>query len=224
MNVETIELSTCCDAKVVVEIYEGYNEHDHWGICADCSEWTVFATDLTDWPTSDVDESIEELQTPFTGATQALNNISDSERLRYIGTNCNLPTSIVDNFQPKVISWVTPRIGITSRDGVRQALEDGCFVINTAEEINNEAHIKIGVDGGSGKVLRQLNQIKDVMTNVLATTDQKVVVHCAMGMERSVLSVVWFMANTWGMDLGNALAKVQEKRPIALNRLVWITM
>ena len=62
------------------------------------------------------------------------------------------------------------------------------------------------------------------MTNVLATTDQKVVVHCAMGMERSVLSVVWFMANTWGMDLGNALAKVQEKRPIALNRLVWITM
>jgi len=67
MNVETIELSTCCDAEVVGEIYEGYNEHDHWGICADCSEWTVFATDLTDWPTSDVDESIEELQTPFTG-------------------------------------------------------------------------------------------------------------------------------------------------------------
>jgi hypothetical protein len=42
-------------------------------------------------------------------------------------------------------------------------------------------------------------------------------------MERSVLAVVWFMANTWGMTLENALAKVQEKRPIALDRLSWIT-
>jgi len=214
--------SICCDAKAVGGLVE--QDEGDWGVCAQCNDWAMFEEDS--FNAADTDRypmyTAPERQNTFTGANQALKNATDAQRLRDIGPKCNLPNTVVANFQPKIISWVTPRIGITSRDGVDQALEDGHFVINTAAEIYNKAQVKIAVDAGSGQVLRQLNQIKDIMTNVLATTDQKVVVHCAMGMERSVLSVVWFMANTWGMELKTALTKIQEKRPIALDRLSWI--
>ena len=212
MPVVTVQLSTCCDAKSLGEVAHQGSGEGGWGICSQCHDWSMFEVDTFD----EFDEP--EYHVPFTIPPTA----TDAQRLRTIGPQCDLPTPIVDNFQPKIISWVTPRIGVTSRDGVPQALEDGHFVINTAEEQVNKAHVKIAVKVGSGHVLEQLNQIKVIMDNVLTTTDQKIVVHCAMGMERSVLAVVWFMANTWGMTLENALAKVQEKRPIALNRLSWI--
>ena len=226
-KVVTVKLSTCCDAKSLGEIAHNYanNGDGGWGICSQCHDWTMFeadeynGADMDDWDEIDFpNTSPTTTPRPFTIPPTA----TDAQRLKTIGPQCDLPTPIVDNFQPKIISWVTPRIGITSRDGVPQALEDGHFVINTAEEIINQAHIKIAVKVGSGQVLRQLNQLKDIMTNVLNTTDQKVVVHCAMGMERSALTVIWFMANTLGMTLETALAKCQEKRPIVLNRLSWI--
>ena len=212
MSVVTYMLSTCCDAKSLGEVAHQGSGEGGWGICSLCHDWSMFEEDTFDeWDTP-------EIHTPITIPPTA----TDAQRLRTIGPQCDLPTPIVDNFQPKIISWVTPRIGVTSRDGVPQALEDGHFVINTAEEQHNKAHVKIAVKVGSGHVLEQLNHIKVIMDNVLTTTDQKIVVHCAMGMERSVLAVVWFMANTWGMTLETALAKVQEKRPIALDRLSWI--
>ena len=226
-KVVTVKLSTCCDAKSLGEIAHNYaNKGDGgWGICSQCHDWTMFETDeyngadMDDWDEIDFpNTSPTTTPRPFTIPPTA----TDSERLLTIGPQCDLPTSVVNGFKPSILSWVTPRIGITSRDGVEQALADGHFVINTAQEINNGAHVKIAVEAGSGQVLRQLNQLKDVMTNVLATTDQKVVVHCAMGMERSALTVIWFMANTMGMKLETALAKCQEKRPIVLNRLSWI--
>jgi len=212
MSLVTVQLSTCCDAKSLGKVaHQGAGE-EGWGICSQCHDWSMFEA-----------ETFDEFDVPkFTTPILIPPTVTDVQRLHTIGPKCNLPTPIVDNFQPKTISWITPRIGVTSRDGVPQALEEGHFVINTAEEQINKAHIKIPVEAGSGQVLRQLNQIKDIMGNVLTTTDQKIVVHCAMGMERSVLAVVWFMANTWGMTLENALAKVQEKRPIALDRLSWI--
>ena len=212
MSLVTMQFSTCCDAKALGEVAHQGSGEGGWGICSQCHDWTMFDTDKFD----EIDEP--EHHTPFTIPPTA----TDAERLRTIAPLCDLPTPIVNGFQPKIISWVTPRIGVTSRDGVPQALEDGHFVINTAEEQFNNAHVKIAVKVGSGHVLEQLNQIKMIMDNVLTTTDQKIVVHCAMGMERSVLAVVWFMANKWGMTLENALAKVQEKRPIALDRLSWI--
>jgi len=212
MSLVTLQLSTCCDAKSLGEVAHQGSGEGGWGICSKCHDWSMFEADTFD------EFDVPKFTTPITIPPTA----TDAERLRTIGPQCDLPTPIVNDFQPKIISWVTPRIGVTSRDGVPQALEDGHFVINTAEEQFNNAHIKIPVKVGSGQVLRQLNQIKDIMGNVLTTTDQKIVVHCAMGMERSVLAVVWFMANTWGMTLENALAKVQEKRPIALDRLSWI--
>ena len=220
MTLVTTQVSTCCDAKSLGEVVG--HEDFTWGICSQCHDWTMFDIDtshdnLDEW---DEDELYKIHNVPITTPTM----LNDTQRLRDIGPKCNLPNSIVANFEPKIISWITPQIGITSRDGVLQALEDGHFVINTAIEQTNKAHIKIPVEAGSGQVLHQLNQIKDIMNNVLTTTDQKIVVHCAMGMERSVLAVVWFMANTWGMTLETALAKIQEKRPIALNRLSWIAL
>ena len=212
MSLVTMQFSTCCDAKALGEVAHQGSGEGGWGICSQCHDWTMFENDTFD--EIEEPEHHEPITIPHTA--------TDAERLRTIGPQCDLPTPLVNNFQPKIISWVTPRIGVTSRDGVPQALEDGHFVINTAEEQFNNAHVKIAVKVGSGHVLEQLNQIKVIMDNVLTTTDQKIVVHCAMGMERSVLAVVWFMANTWGMTLENALAKVQEKRPIALDRLSWI--
>jgi len=217
MTLATTLLSTCCDSKSLGEIAGQGSGEGGWGICSKCHDWAMFDIDIDDeW---DEDELYKAHNMPITTPTM----LTDTQRLRDIGPKCNLPNSIVANFEPKIISWITPRIGITSRDGVLQALEDGHFVINTAIEQTNKAHIKIPVEAGSGQVLRQLNQIKDIINNVLTTSDQKIVVHCAMGMERSVLAVVWFMANTWGMTLETALVKIQEKRPIALNRLSWIT-
>ena len=93
-----------------------------------------------------------------------------------------------------------------------------------ADEIHNDAQVKIPVEIGTGMVIHRLTEIADVMDKVFTTTNQKIVVHCAMGMERSVLAVVYFMASKWRMQLRQALKQVQSKRPIAVDRLHWITL
>jgi hypothetical protein len=60
--------------------------------------------------------------------------------------------------------------------------------------------------------------IKD---DVIANFDPSII--SWVGMERSVLAVVWFMATKWRMQLHQALKHIQTKRPIALNRLDWIS-
>jgi len=149
---------------------------------------------------------------------------SSKERLNFIGPKCGIKDDVIANFDPSIISWVGERIGITAEDGVKQALADGHFVINVAGEINNEAQAKITIEAGNGRVIHDLTAVADTMETVFNTTNQKIVVHCAMGMERSVLAVVWFMATKWRMQLHQALKHIQTKRPIALNRLDWISM
>jgi len=51
---------------------------------------------------------------------------------------------------------------------------------------------------------------------------QKVVVHCYMGMERSVLSVVWYMHKYLGMGIDQAYEQIFMNRPIAADRRHWI--
>jgi len=148
--------------------------------------------------------------------------VSDAERMVDVGIACGIAPEVYNKFQPSTISWITDRIAVTSRDGVDQALSEGHFVINTADEINNNAQVKIAVDAGSGNVLSQLNSIYKVMDTVLTGSTQNVVVHCAMGMERSVLSVVWYLANKNNMTLKRSLGLVQSKRAIAQDRLSWI--
>ena len=211
-------VSECCGGEPYLSLDHSLGE-DPWGRCSDCNQWSMFE-DRTEWD----EDYIAELPSNNTGPTGQPVTIpqsySDKDRLAEIAKNNSI--DFPEKFDPKIISWVTDRIAITSRQGVAQALSDGHFVINTAEEINNDAHVKKAVKPGSGTVLHVLNAILNVIDNVLYTTNQKVVVHCAMGMERSVLSVVWYLANTNGMTLESALNLVQSKRPIAMNRLNWI--
>ena len=210
-------LSTCCDTTSIGETCEGI------GICSQCNDTVSFEerdefeldTELENeysWQ-----QYIKPSPTPFTAKP-----VSDAQRMVDVGIACGIAPEIYNKFQPSTISWITDRIAVTSRDGVAQALSEGHFVINTANEINNDAQVKIAVDAGSGNVLAQLNNIYKVMDTVLTGSAQNVVVHCAMGMERSVLSVVWYLANKNNMTLKRSLELVQSKRAIAQDRLSWI--
>lgn len=50
----------------------------------------------------------------------------------------------------------------------------------------------------------------------------RVLVHCAQGVERSPLAVVWFLHSRRGMQLDDAYAYVMAKHPPTQNRLSWI--
>lgn len=133
-----------------------------------------------------------------------------------------VPRPIPDGFDPACISWVTDRVGITAVDGVDEALELGYFVINVAGEIDNGADVKLPIDPGSGTVRARLGEIVEHMRQAIDGQGREVVVHCAMGMERSVLSVVWYLHVDTGMTIDQAYDMVFEARPIACDRRHWI--
>jgi hypothetical protein len=209
-----IKISKCCDSHAVGEL--GEVEDATFGKCSDCGDYTFF--DTVDEARA---ESLEESnKTPHT----FIEHGTSRDRLQIIGPKCGFPEGVITNFNPAIISWVAERLGITAEDGVDQALADGHFVINTANEIHNDAQIKMAVEPGSGTVLNTLNVISEVVTNVLTTTNQKVVFHCAMGMERSVLACIWFMASQWRMRTDKSYQQIKKNRPIALDRSDWITL
>jgi len=226
-----LQLSQCCESTPNGEI--DYIDDLDFGHCSKCGEWSFFEEFENDNESvqgklelDDEEEKTVEVpktvKPPYTYTpTQT---VTSSDTLKRIGPNCHLSPEIYNTFNPSIISWVEERIGITARDGVPQALADGHFVINVADEIYNDAQVKIPVEVGTGMVIHRLNEIADVMEKIFSTTNQKVVVHCAMGMERSVLAVVYFMTSKWRMQLQQALKHVQSKRPIALDRLHWITL
>ena len=199
-----VTLSKCCDA---TPIGSDMDETSSFGKCSDCGDYEFFYQSET--PSS---------------AMKALMSETSRDTLLLIGPKCNLPEEVYTTFNPAVVSWVAERIGITSRDGVEQALQDGHFVINVADEIYNNAHVKLAIEPGTGTVLNTLNIIADTMERILTTTNQKIVVHCAMGMERSVLAVIWLMASKWRMHLDQSFHQIKKHRPIALDRTNWITL
>lgn len=209
-----IQISKCCDSQAVGEL--GEVEGATFGKCSDCGDYAFFDT---------VDEahpvSLEESnKTPHT----FIESETSHDRLQIIGPKCEFPEDVITNFNPAIVSWIAKRLGVTAEDGVDQALADGHFVINTAKEIHNDAQIKMAVEPGTGTVLNTLNAISEVVTNVLTTTNQKVVFHCAMGMERSVLACIWFMASQWRMRIDQSFQQIKKNRPIALDRTDWITL
>ena len=146
---------------------------------------------------------------------------SPRERLDYIkGGFIGLP----NEFDIDEISWINDRIGITDLVGAFFAADEGHFVINTAEEIDSPSDAKETVDPRVGPaVLRTtLDRIADEIHNVLDATKKKVVVHCYMGMERSVLSVVWYLHRYEGKTIDEAYRLIGNVRPIAIDRRSWI--
>ena len=207
-----IQISKCCDSQAAGELHNGA-EDTTFGKCSECGDYTFF--DEVDEEHADL---INKSKTPYTFSDRE----TSYDRLQLIGPKCGFSEDVIQNFNPAIISWVAERIGITAEDGVAQALADGHFVINTAKEIHNDAQVKMEVEPGSGTVLNTLNSIAELTTRVLSTTNQKVVFHCAMGMERSGLACLWFMASQWRMRIDQSLQQIKKHRPIALDRTDWI--
>ena len=216
-----VMVSKCCDSQAVGELktLDGLDEVEpNFGKCSDCGDFSLFDS-ISDAHAALLDANGNG-KTPY----KFVERETSWDRLKLIGPKCGISDEVIDNFNPAMISWVAERIGITAEDGVAQALADGHFVINTAKEIQNDAQVKMAVDPGFGTVLNTLNDIAEVTTRVLSTTNQKVVFHCAMGMERSVLACVWFMASQWRMRIDQSLAQIKKHRPIVLDRTDWITL
>jgi hypothetical protein len=145
---------------------------------------------------------------------------SSQERLEWLGDM--VPRRVPEGFNPASISWVTEHIGITAVDGVDEAISYGSFVINVAGEIDNDADLKLPIEPRSGTVRERLDEISESMRHEIDEQGRDVVVHCAMGMERSVLSVMWYLHKELGMTLDEAYETISEARPIAVDRRHWI--
>jgi len=136
---------------------------------------------------------------------------------------------VPDSFDPHEISWVLPNLGVTGAEGAEQAIKKGQFVINVAGELHNEATVKMPIEptvkgwdtNKQNTILPTLESIVNTMEMAMAT-EQKVVVHCSMGMERSVLATVWYLVRNKGMSLNNAYSFVRSVRPIATDRREWL--
>ena len=215
-----VMVSKCCDSQSVGELSKldgmEINVEPNFGKCSECGDFALF--DSVD------EEHAKLLEDSKVTPNRFIERETSWDRLKLIGPKCGISDEVIENFNPAMISWVAERIGITAEDGVAQALADGHFVINTAKEIQNDAQVKIMVEPGSGNVLNSLNSIAELTTRILETTNQKVVFHCAMGMERSVLACLWFMASQWRMRIDQSLKLIRKHRPIVLDRTDWITL
>ena len=148
-----------------------------------------------------------------------MNNIERQEQLKEISRYYPIPA----DFDVDKISWVTDDVAITSVGGAEEALlHEGYFVINVAEEIINDAHAFIPIEPYVEDVERQRGTVDLVSDTIQRELNRKVVVHCHMGMERSVLAVAWWLHSHKNMYLDEAYGLIRQKRPIALDRREWI--
>ena len=165
-----------------------------------------------------------DIQTTTTDANKLIEQRygeSPRERLDYIK---QFSMASTDEFDPDEISWINDRLGVTDLVGAFVAADQGHFVINVAGETESPCDFREPVDPRVGpEALREtLNFITDEIHNVIKTTDKKVVVHCYMGMERSVLSVVWYLKRYHGKTIDEAYQIVANVRPIAIDHRSWI--
>ena len=155
---------------------------------------------------------------------------SQSSKLRLHGSNGQpglsrmVGRSIPENFNPDEISWVRPRIGISDWEGACEAIALDHYVITVAPEIAIGSDVVIGLDPGYDNNFKgTLNKVSNKIGEILDDTDQSVVLHCAMGMERAPLAVVWYLHNNEGLSIEDAYKDVISARPIACNREQWLT-
>ena len=139
----------------------------------------------------------------------------------------------------KEISWITPVLGVSGYDALYQGYDGrelrkdlvarNTYIINTAGEINGREDIKIPVEPAMGaeQTLKRVDMLADIIHEHLYSfkrlpSTYKVVVHCAMGMERSVLATAWYLQKYENYTLDSAYQKIHEVRPIACDRTSWI--
>ena len=76
------------------------------------------------------------------------------------------------------------------------------------------------LEGGLANV-KVLDEFADFVDKFLSE-GRKVLVHCAMGVERSPLAVVWYLHKKKGMSIPEAYAFVKSKRSVVADRTVWL--
>jgi len=154
---------------------------------------------------------------------------SQSSKLRLHGSNGQPGLSrmigrpIPKDFDPDEISWVRPRIGITDWEGACEAISLNHYVITVAPEIGIGSDVIMGLTPYANDFKSTLISISNKIGEILDDTDQNIVLHCAMGMERAPLAVVWYLHKNEGMSIKDAYEEVMEVRPIACNREQWLT-
>jgi len=129
---------------------------------------------------------------------------------------------IPEDFNPDDISWVRPRIGITDWEGACEAIALNHYVITVAPEISIGSDIVIGLEPNNHKFMHSLNEVSEKIDEVLVNTDRDVVLHCAMGMERAPIAVVWYLHTNEDMSVEDAYQDVIRSRPIVCHREMWL--
>ena len=136
-----------------------------------------------------------------------------------------VPHPISDDFDIDDIHWVTDQIGITDYEGCSEAVLRGYLTINVAGEIESSAQIQADINPNKGHVKDNLNELVALIDSALSSSpDQKIVVHCAMGMERSPLTVVWYLHKKLGKTLDEAYEMVMTARESTVDRRSSINM
>ena len=83
--------------------------------------------------------------------------------------------------------------------------------------------MQASIDPGSNTVKQDLTKLAALMNKVLTEDDDtKVVVHCAMGMERSPLTVVWYLHRYHDKTIDEAYEMAINARPVVCDRREWI--
>jgi len=155
-----------------------------------------------------------------------IDKISSRERLTWLGRMSRTPEMLGDGFDPEELSFVHPSIAITCWEGAAQVVgQPGYYVINVAEELNTPCDVKIPVNprDGVSATRSQLDRIAGVVAQQLeGPDDTKIIVHCAMGVERSALAVAWFLRSWLGYgSLTAAYDAISAVRPIVADRSGW---
>ena len=152
----------------------------------------------------------------------SIKGICSSKRIKHLRSisNFNLP----EEFDPDEISWVSPRVAVTDWEGGVNAYKSGEFVICVAEEFRDTGHVYIPLDPTrpTEHVTDTLERITKLIQWVLSNSTKGVVIHSALGMERSVLAAAWYLRKDLGMTMGEAYAAIGEVRPIAVDRRDWV--
>lgn len=130
---------------------------------------------------------------------------------------------ISDEFNIDDIHWATPRIGITDYEGCSEAVLKGYVVINVAGELDSSAQIQADINPEKGACRSDLDHLAALINKMLTESDDaKIVVHCAMGMERSPLTVVWYLHKYQNKTLDQAYQIVESARESTVDRRSWI--
>ena len=152
------------------------------------------------------------------------NNFPSRERLDHLKRMVEQQgRTVPDDFDIDDIHWVTDRVGITDFEGCEEAVLRNYFTINVAGELDSSAQIQANINPSVGGVKQDLTELATLMHKALSDNPEtKVVVHCAMGMERSPLTVVWYLHTYHDKTIDEAYDMAMLARPVVCDRREWI--